>query len=432
MNEGARTAAFWAAGVLLGLLAWATSPRVDKPATVADRGALFFPQFTDPNSAASLEVVEFNDQDGTVQPLKVLNRAGHWIIPSHHDYPADARDRLAQIAAAVIALRKDDFVSDNSADHERCGVLDPLDVALPGLKGRGTRVTVRGGNERLLADIIIGRTAPGHDEYRYVRLPGERRVYISRVGTLKISTAFGDWIERDRLQVDRDDIDRITVRNYSFDESTGRVTPRESLQLQRKGDAGWSADAMKQGEEVDAEKLNLLITNLVGLKIVGVLPKPAGISATLTGSAAGGRITTADREDLARKGFYLTDDGLLLSNEGEVLIHTVSGIFYTVRFGEVAPGTPEAPTSTPAAAAAPREGHKSGENRYLFIMATLDQDPARQSGKSTDEAAKRAALLRARFAPWYYIIPSDGFATIRARRADLVRPKGARRGGQGG
>jgi hypothetical protein len=64
-------------------------------------------------------------------------------------------------------------------------------------------------------------------------------------------------------------------------------------------------------------------------------------------------------------------------------------------------------------------------------MATLDQDPAPQSGTSTAEAEKRAALLRARFAPWYYIIPSDRFVTIRARRADLVRLKGARGGGQG-
>src|SRR5947207_11145296 len=51
------------------------------------------------------------------------------------------------------------FRSDSTGDHRRLGVLDPLDVSLPDLKGRGTRVTIRGQNERLLAELIVGNTA---------------------------------------------------------------------------------------------------------------------------------------------------------------------------------------------------------------------------------------------------------------------------------
>ena len=165
---------------------------------------------------------------------------------------------------------------------ERCGGLDPLDTTRPGVKGRGTRITIRGENERLLADIIIGTPVEGHPGFRYVRLPDQRRIYISRVGELMTSTDFGDWIERDVLQVNRNDIDAINIRNYSLDESTRRVTPRELLVLRKKAPDQWTIDNMNPGEEVDATQINLMITNLVELKIVGVLPKPPGISATLS------------------------------------------------------------------------------------------------------------------------------------------------------
>jgi hypothetical protein len=58
----------------------------------------------------------------------------------------------------------------------------------------------------------------------------------------------------------------------------------------------------------------------------------------------------------------------------------------------------------------------AAENRDLFIMTTLDPNADHSSGKSSDEIAKRDALLCARFAPWYYIISAESFAKIRKRR----------------
>jgi hypothetical protein len=60
---------------------------------------------------------------------------GRWTIPSHHGYPADGKDRLAKTAAGLIGLTKDDFRTDNVADHEACGVIDPLDNTVQTLKG---------------------------------------------------------------------------------------------------------------------------------------------------------------------------------------------------------------------------------------------------------------------------------------------------------
>ena len=46
----------------LALLAFVTTPRPPAPDAFADRGEAFFPDFEDPNAAATLEVVEFDEE----------------------------------------------------------------------------------------------------------------------------------------------------------------------------------------------------------------------------------------------------------------------------------------------------------------------------------------------------------------------------------
>jgi hypothetical protein len=421
MSDLRLTTMMCGAALVAALVAWATVPRTQTPEAFADRGELFFPEFTDPNAAVSLEAVEFGERDGALRAFKVQNRAGRWIVPSQFDYPADAKDRLSQVAAAVTALRRDDFVTDLAADHERLGVVDPLDLAASGVAGRGIRLSIRGQNERLLADIIIGSQAKERQGYRYVRLPDQKRVYLSSVGALEISTEFEDWIERDVLLVNRDDIDEIVVRNYAVDERTDSVDVRETVFLRRRRDGTWTLDGLRAGETLSQGVVNRLLMRLVGLRIVGVLPKPAGITATLNRTAKDGRVSPEDVRDLARKGFYLAPQGQLLSNEGEVVVHTTSGIFYTLRFGQVAPGGLERSDakepSIPAAAAtsaAPRE------NRYLFIMAAYDPSTATAPAGERAGTEQRIRLLHGRFAPWYYIISAEDFSTLRPGRGDLL------------
>ena len=424
MSEKRRTVVFAAVALAFLILAWGTAPRVSVPEVFADRGELLFPEFRDPNAAASLEVIEFDSASASVRPFKVQNRDGRWTIPSRYDYPADARDRLAQTAAAVIALRRDDFASDNAADHERLGVLDPLDTTLPTLIGRGTRLIVRSARDQLLADVIIGHHVEDSPGFRYVREAGRRRVYISNVGDLEISTAFGDWIERDLLQVTPDEIDAINLRNYSFDRSARRINPGDTMLLEKSGDGRWTMNGLGANEQINLEAIDGLLRNLARLTIVSVLPKPPGISATLTQNVTDSVVTQEDRDDLAREGFYLLPSGQLVSNRGEMVVRTTRGVFYTLRFGDIAPGAEAPPTETvradgpDAAATTPRE------NRYLFIMVDHDPESAATPGRAAEGAAN-ARLLRARFAPWYYVIAANSFDAIQLRRNDLVQRPGA-------
>jgi hypothetical protein len=431
MSELKKTLSFAGGALVLALLAAATAPRAVRPDAFSDVGEPFFPEFQDPNAAASLEVVEYDADTGSADAFKVVNDGGRWTIPSHHDYPADGEDRLARTAAGVIGIRKDDFRSDNTADHEALGVVDPLDETAAGLAGRGKRVTLRGGGGEVLADFIVGAQPEGRTGYRFVRIPGQKRVYAAEMD-VDLSTRFDDWIEKDLLQVGRDEIARVVVMDYSIDERSGRLDQRDVLSLEREGST-WKADGMRANQQVDSSKLNTLLSALDNLNIVGIRPKPSGLSATLSRTEAT-PITQSDVRSLQSRGYYFTRDGRLVSNEGEVRAVTGDGVEYTLRFGELVYGSGEALTAGTGADPAVEEAERgTGENRYLFITADFDPEslPEPESGSEAHTeweeklkaAREKADRLNARFADWYYVIPAQSFENLRVSRREVVVAK---------
>jgi len=276
MTEMKKTVLFAGVAVLLVVIAYLTAPVSRTPDAFFDVGEEFFPDFVDPNEALTLEVIDFDAQSGSAKPFKVEFKDGLWRIPSHYYYPADAKDRLAKTAAGVIGIRKDDFRTDNVADHESCGVVDPLDETALTLKGRGKRVTLKGKNDKVLADFIIGQQVEGATGYRFVRVPGQKRVYAVKMD-IDLSTRFNDWIETDLLKVDKEAITRLVLHDYSIDENTKAMLQRDVLTLNKSG-AAWAAEKMAPDQEVDTARMNELLTALDELTIVDVRKKPAGLS----------------------------------------------------------------------------------------------------------------------------------------------------------
>ena len=125
MSELNKTFTFAGVAVLLSVIAMVSAPRRSAPDAFFDVGDRFFPEFNDPELAATLEIVQWDDATGSALPFEVTNRRGLWTIPSHHDYPADGADRLATAAAEIINAVKEEFRSDNIADYEALGVIDP-------------------------------------------------------------------------------------------------------------------------------------------------------------------------------------------------------------------------------------------------------------------------------------------------------------------
>ena len=420
MSELKKTQRIAGAAIVLGLLAFATTPGRVAPDAFFDVGEPFFPEFTDPEAAATLEVIEFDEDTASATPFRVTNRGGLWTIPSHHDYPADGEERLANAAADVISVIKDDFRSDNITDHDALGVVDPTDETVSTLQGRGTRVTFRDPDERVLADLIVGRAVPGRPGLRFVRVPGQNRVYTARFEA-DISTAFEDWIETNLLEVERDQVQQITLNEYFIDEQTLSVVRRGEFVLTRNEEDGWDANELPEGQEVDTVQVNLLVGAVMTMNIAGVRPKPPGLSGNVREAFEAGQINQADVQTLTSRGFYPTAEGGLLSNDGELLVRTDEGVLYTLRFGEIVYGRGEAVAVGDETSDDEETG--SGENRYVFITADFDEaalpepdaadaDAHASWERQVSEGREKAETLAARFANWYYVIDAGSYGRI--------------------
>ncbi len=431
MSELKKTASFAGLAVVVAVVALMSTPRRTAPDAFFDVGEPFFAEFTDPDMAATLEVVEWDDETGSALPFAVTNRGGLWTIPSHHDYPADGEERLATAAADVINVMKDDFRSDNIADHEALGVIDPLDDTATSLEGRGTRITFKDASEAVVADLILGDTLAERPGFRFVRVPGQKRVYAARFGA-EISTAFEDWIETNLLEVTRSQIDRIVLNEYFIDEGTRRVVRRGEFTLDKVAQDHWTANRVPAGQEVDFVQVNLLVGAIIDLKIAGVRPKPAGMTGNLRDAAMAGSITQSDIQTLVGRGFFPTPEGGLLSNEGEVLVRTTEGVGYTLRFGEVVYGRGDAVAVGDGTSDEQQTG--PGENRYVFITAefdataipeppTSDSDAHAAWERRAQDGQDKAERLAARFADWYYVIAADSYDRIHKPRGEFLKER---------
>ena len=452
MGELKKTMVFGGAAVMLVALALLTVPRRAAPDAFFDVGDPFFPEFTDPETAASLEVVEFDEDTAAAAIFQVTNRNGLWTIPSHNDYPADGKERLARTAAEVIAITKDDFRSDNVTDQEAFGVIDPLDQRATALRGRGRRVTFKGASGQVLADLIIGNPAPGRPGLNFVRVPDQNRVYAARTD-INLSTRFSDWIETNLLEVERDDVTHIVLNEYQLDEGSGAVRRRGEFIVDRVEEDVWTANNVPAGQEVDYVQMNLLVGGLMGLEIVGVLPKPEGLSGNLRQAFEAQTITTGDLQMMQSRGFYPTQTGDMLSNEGELLVRTEEGVRYTLRFGEIVTTGGAVVTSGDETGANQETG--PGEERYVLISAEFDPsalpEPPQPSNRDfenrseaqwtdadrenkqradlharwerlTEGGRRRAGELAARFAKWYYVVSGDSYNRVHKSREDLLKP----------
>jgi hypothetical protein len=262
-----------------------------------------------------------------------------WVIPSHHNYPADARDRLSKTAAAVMDVVKDTIRSDGIEDtQETMGVIDPLDAKVTALKGRGKRVTLRDASETVLADFIIGNEIKGNERkegsggQRYVRVPGQKRIYGVNVKA-DLSTRFADWIETNLLKVDATKIRRIVFDNYKLQQAEdgrgrGLVLQRgEKLTIERKDSSGpWTMEGIPADQELSEDKLRSLTDALGDLKIIGIRPKPPGLKDPNEPEI---KLTLPIVASLQSKGFFLTKQGLF-SDQGDVIVTTDEGVVYTL------------------------------------------------------------------------------------------------------
>ncbi len=508
-----RTGMFLLGGAGMLLLGWLAQPRYQSREVTPDADRVLFKQLNDVQKAASLEVLKYDEGLATLQAFKVVQAGGVWVLPSHQNYPADAKEHLAAAATELVDLKSLDVVSSSAADHETYGVIEPDPEKIkPGMTGVGELIEIRDAGGSKLARLVVGKedTRRGSGEgggkkLRFVRRAGEDPVYRVEVDTSKFTTRFDDWIEKDLLKLSPWDVRRVILDDYSLGavESGGRVRVEQNRRdridvTYDDKDAKWSlvkleafgggADpqvvTLGDREELAATKLNDLRNALGDLKIVDVVRKPAGLSADLKAEEK----FTGDEEavrSMQQRGFLPLKSGDILSTDGETIVGMKDGVEYVLRFG--------AGTSVGTVSEEPGDGGDS-TGRYLLVMARFNEgllekpildplpegpqsdrpeaDEAAAAGegeakpaeggaadllKAADEAEAKAQAaleerrrierenrrrqddydakvkaaqrrvrdLNARFADWYYIVPTKEYAKIHLDRAAVIQAKGA-------
>jgi hypothetical protein len=407
VSEFVKTGAIAGGAIGLAILAASMGPREVKNDLFSDQGEAFYGDFKDPATATYLEVTEFNADKAEARKFAVQrDKDGRWTIPSHGNYPADAKDRMGKAAALLIGLKRDLCVSDRIEDHVAFGVVDPLDAGTD-TKGRGKRITLKDSAGNQLADLIVGNELPKKMGVRYLRLPKGKRVYAAKLDG-EVSTKFADWIETDLLKASSWDIREVTFDNYSVDETQGAVVPGQKYVVSKDSAGKWAVDGLDAAkEEPNEEKLREIGDTLGQIKIVGVRQKPEGLTGGLE------QVTGFDRQiltqSLMKRGYFLDRKGKVWSNEGDLLFETQKGVRYTLRFGELVPGDADAvsaETAEPAAGADPTKDPKANaSNRYLMVTAEFAEDiltkpagvrlPKDQLDKRTEARTQIEAIQRA-------------------------------------
>ncbi len=389
MKDNLKTVLFvLTAFAMLGMAGWAYTN--SKPVKIDDFelvGQPFFEGFNGAATAKSLEVSAVNPDTATVEQFKVEEDDGLWRIPSHHNYPAEAADRLAATATSVIGLTRDSLVGRIKGDHERFGVMDPLDEEARDPEFTGQRISIKDDAGDIMVDLIVGKQADeviqnpsgsfdqtgGSKKVYYVRRPDENQTYKVELD-IDLSTRFADWIRPDLLQIEPTEVRKLSIDNYEMKEE--RASPLSAPQLfkmqgekmdfSRDGDIGpWIMTGMnEQTETLDNARVNQLVTGLDELQIVGVRPKTLfDGSQVLTPNLTLNkdviqRFKSNSKElqalinqvqfELQEYGFNLApaagggQELMLVSENGEMSVGTDKGVVYSLQFGKPVSGQDQA------------------------------------------------------------------------------------------
>jgi len=432
--------------------AWTLRPQKFDHTVFRDEGAPLFPEFTDAEMAATLDVVVWSDDDAQALRFSVTQKEGRWVIPTHHDYPADGTDQMGKAAASFVDVKMDRYYSDDASEHRAFGVLDPEGSVGEGDE-KGRRITIKNAKNSVVVDIIVGKQVEGRQGFYYCRKPDEKRVYGSAID-LKVSTDFADWIEKDLLKVERDDFVRMNYDPYRVDETLREVIGRDPILAVVADESLTDRTEWKLFDEfsqvgagtLDSVKVRGILTAMAALKIVGVRPRlPVGNDRNSR---------TMQMLQLRERGFFVSGQNELLGNEGMVQGTTFDGVVYSLFFGEVTYETGIALTGgvdddKKAAGdeagddAAGDEGGSGGADgaedtkktasRFMFINVSYDPAadatadgrvpvPVPEEGEPAYvPGPQRAEQLNARFQQWFYVISDTSFQQVHKDRAELFK-----------
>ena len=227
---------------------------------VADTKLLAF----DKEAVTVIEIQTPAETDGDAPVVLKLTRANNgWTLPDLGDFPASGT-RVQQLLDSLAGLTRPLPVATSVDAQQRFKVADDAFER---------RLTLRGGDGEL-ATLIVG-DSPGFRRV-FARVGGADAVYDLRLALFDLSANNDDWLDRGRLQLDREKVQRLSSADWTL----------------IRGEDGWQLGGNEQSPDADA--VDDLLGSLTSLGYSGVLGTDAKPEYGLDAPAATFAIGLAD------------------------------------------------------------------------------------------------------------------------------------------
>ncbi len=332
------------------------------------------------DTIVDFRVTEWNDTSSDAKLLEVKKSGNEWTIPSKFDYPADANARVSTAAATYLGLERGRLVTDDPAQYEALGVLDPLDPDITKRKGRGKRVTLTDATGKVVADLIIGERCAVGDGVYYVREHDSKKVYTAQVDPSDLSTSFTDYVEADPLKIKREDVRAMTIADYSVDlkNQNNQLLLRSTTDLKRQGTADvWDAtSALPEGKQVAQGIINGILTAVTSIKLTDVMLLRGGADLEGHGIYAVPPGTIQDNSPVLpfMDGSGQAKNYEIVGTEGRLDITAKDGLVYSLMFGGAAMNND---AKGKAKAGATDAAKDAAHDRYVVVFVRYVPEPRR-------------------------------------------------------
>jgi hypothetical protein len=218
-----------------------------RPAALGEGEALF------PDLQAS-RISTLRITDGTGAMLQLANRSGSWVLPDADDYPV-LEGKVAPLLDKLEALQAERLVTQTSGSHNRLMV---------GESSYEHFVEI-GMDDGSAYRLYVG-TAPSYGAV-HVRAEGQDEVYLTQeLASGDVSALASDWVERAFLEIPRDEIVGISLRNTS-----GRFVLEQATG--EDGSTLWALQDLAEDEVLNQSAVTTLVSRAAYITLLEPLGK---------------------------------------------------------------------------------------------------------------------------------------------------------------
>lgn len=412
------------------------------------------------NQVWAINIVEYDRETEGLKSFGLRRKGQKWVIPGKSNFVATGA-LIPMVKSCLSELMFVDEQSDNQQDHEKFGVLDPLDYnRATNRDSLGIKLTLEDVNRTVLASLIIGDQVRNEPFKYYARKPGQPKVYVVEFDPQILSTKFSyafsvddpdtqqgkvfSWLDpnlvglRNSLNPEAPLPVEIVIQNYRMndqervDRYRTTIYPtnpnlEEAIAIELPKDNGWEKLSNISEEDFKAyfvqfgtaiQSINLLIPT-------DVRAKNDELAKIMTSNP--GQLDQSSFEEAIGLGFLLKKSGdevEILGSNGAANIQTNTGLDITLVFGGLA---------------VTREAEPNSLNYYMMAYARLadsmksePEKPAPADGDTLSEAEEReyarqletwkdqskAAVtavkeFNQKHGGWYYIIGENVLTRLR-------------------